>query len=142
MHVLQHEHRGAHAVEQLGGGPEHPVARGALVGELRGRRREPVAQLRHERRERAHDRVVVAGSDEVGMVGQDVEHRRERQRLLQLLAVADQHGHPRERRVGGELADEAALADARLAVDDDQGRRVPDLVDQGLQLARAAHQDG
>jgi hypothetical protein len=115
---------------------------GPRVGQRLDRRRQHRVQLGQQRPQRAGDGPRLAHEARPGHPAEGVEHRPERERVSERLAVADERRPAPELGTREQLADEARLADARLAVDHDDRGRTQRGAEQRLELARTADQRG
>ncbi len=122
VQILEHQDRGGHMLEQLRRRPEDLMPRLTLIGRSLRRSRETIGDLGHQWSQTPHDRAQILDPNEVAMMLEGVEHRPQRERVMKLLAMTDQHrravGHS-----GEKFTDQSALADPGFTLDDDQGGR-------------------
>jgi hypothetical protein len=140
VHVLHHKHRRPQAAKQLSQGGEQPVPRrGRIPGRL-GHRRQLNRPLREQRAQRPGQGTQPQAADVADGLAQRVGHRGQRQRLAERRARRHQRPVLLTLVAGQALADQPALADSRLALDQHYRGRARQCAGQRGQFPATAHE--
>jgi hypothetical protein len=142
VQILEHADRRAERTKQLRDGAKDAVPFGPCVPEWFERRWQQLAELWKERPECPSDRTELERRAKARRATHGVDHRPERKRFAEGLAVAGEHCPALHRGQIEELADEASLPDAGLAFDDGDGRRADRRLAQEIELLRPADENG
>jgi len=142
VQILHHEHHRTERGQHLGQAAEQPVPLGRPVVERLGRRRQHVRQLREQAAQRTGHRRQRRTRQLAARGPQRLDDRPQRERLPDLAAATGQDPPPGGLRPRQQLGDQARLADACLALDDQHRRRHGQRGGQPAQLRVATDQDG